>query len=155
MPLAATVIHAVSSAPLSVTSMTPPRGIAAAAIRHRFRISLTLFLGTRSGGTFHSSSARSPPKRPRATAAASPVSIERPGRTGGPESQPAKLQTRRSLPGAFLDEIERKAAHFRVLLLVEHLKAIDNGANRADHIVTDAGAKKRGEVEGVEGQTPS
>jgi hypothetical protein len=40
----------------------------------------------------------------------------------------------------------------RVLLLVEHLKAIDNGANRADHIMTDAGAKKRGEVEGVEGK---
>jgi len=78
-----------------------------------------------------------------------------PGRTGGPESQPAKLQTRRGLPSAFFDEIERKAAKFRVLLLVEHLKAIDNGANRADHIVTDSGAKKRGEVEGVEGRHDS
>jgi hypothetical protein len=54
--------------------------------------------------------------------------------------------------GAYLDEIERKAAKFRVLL-VEHLKSIDDGANRANHIMTDAGAKKRGEVEGSRANT--
>jgi phage FluMu protein gp41 len=81
------------------------------------------------------------------------ASIDRgPGRTGSPESQAAKLQARRSLLGAFLDEIEGKAAHFRVILLVKDLKPIDDRANWADHIMANPGAKQRGKVERVEGK---
>ena len=129
--------------------MMPPRGIAAAAIRQRFQDKLNLVLWHQnpghSPGEFHPLAAKQAPRDLFRIAG-----VDRsPGRTRRSESQAAKLQTRRSLLGAFLDEIEGKAAHFRVILFFEDLKTIDDRANRADHIMADAGTKQRGKVKRV------
>src|SRR5262249_37626614 len=50
-----------------------------------------------------------------------------------------------------LDKIEREALGLGVAVLFQHFEPIDDGASRADQIVTDARAQKRSEVERFEG----
>src|SRR5262249_59055357 len=48
-------------------------------------------------------------------------------------------------------KIEREALGLGVAVLFQHFEPIDDGASRADQIVTDARAQKRSEVERFEG----
>src|SRR5262249_17860428 len=70
---------------------------------------------------------------------------------GGAEGDAAELQPRRSRPGALLDKIEREALGLGVAVLFQHFEPIDDGASRADKIVTAARAQQRSEVERFEG----
>ena len=71
-------------------------------------------------------------------------------RAGGSERQPAELQLGRRHGGALLDEVESEAPHLGVFLLVEDFETVDDGADRADHVVADSGTQKGREVEGIE-----
>ena len=72
---------------------------------------------------------------------------------GGPlgarraESKAAELQTRRGFIGAGFDQRERMAAHLGIFFLFEHLKAIDDGAYRRDHVMAHARGKESREIE--------
>ena len=72
------------------------------------------------------------------------------GRTRGAKGQSAKLQPRRSGPRALFDEVERKAAHFGVLLVLQHFKSVDDRADRADDVVTNPRAQQRRKIERIE-----
>jgi hypothetical protein len=70
-------------------------------------------------------------------------------------AEPAKPKARRQNcrragrhARALAHEIERDLAHLAVLVLVEHLEAVDDGADRADQVVADAAGDERREVEG-------
>ena len=73
----------------------------------------------------------------------------RAGRTRRAKRQAAELQPRRGGLGALADQIEREFAIFRLGIVVEHLKPIDDGANRTDEIVADPRTQQRREFEGV------
>src|SRR5208337_2296413 len=68
-------------------------------------------------------------------------------RAGRPEGEPAELEARRGRNRAFLDEVHGDGAHVRVLLAVEHFEAVDDRPDRADHIMADPRAEKRGQIE--------
>ena len=75
----------------------------------------------------------------------------RAGRSRRPERQAAELQSRRSGLGALADQIERKFAIFRLGIVVENLKPIDDGADRTDEIVANPRTQQRGKFKGVGG----
>ena len=77
----------------------------------------------------------------------------RAGRSGGPERQPAELQSCRGSLGALADQIEGKFAIFRLRIVVEHLKPIDDGAHRTDEIVTNPRTQQRSQFERIGGGT--
>ena len=72
------------------------------------------------------------------------------GRTGGAEGEAAELQAGRGAARAFLDEVEREAAHVLVLLVLQNFEAVDDRADGADHVMADARAQKGGEIERIE-----
>ncbi len=76
-------------------------------------------------------------------------------RSGRPERQAAELQPRRSGLGALADQIERKFAIFRLRVVVEDLKPIDDGADRTDEIMANPRTQQRRQFEGVGGGTGS
>src|ERR1700678_1475267 len=51
---------------------------------------------------------------------------------------------------ALLDQLDCDLAHRGVVLVLQHLESIDDGANRADYVVADAGAEQSREVRGFE-----
>ena len=69
------------------------------------------------------------------------------------ECQPTELQPGRRRPGALADQIEREIAILRLRIVVEHLKPIDDRADRADEIVADARTQQRCKLEGIGGGT--
>ena len=73
----------------------------------------------------------------------------RAGRAGRAECEAAELQPRRRGLGALADQIEREFAIFRLGIVVEHLKPVDDGADRADEIVANPRAQQRREFEGI------
>jgi hypothetical protein len=77
------------------------------------------------------------------------------GRSGRPERQAAELQPRRSGLGALADQIERKFAVFRLRIVVEDLKPIDDGPDRTDQIMANPRTQQRRQFEGVGGGTGS
>ena len=74
----------------------------------------------------------------------------RAGGARGPEGEAAELQPGGGRLGALLDKLGGEGAHFGVLLVFEHFEPVDDRANRADHVVADARAEKRGQIESVE-----
>ena len=112
VPLAATVIRPRSSPPVSVTSIPAARnGGAGDKAEVEDQLDLIFWQQERRHipGEFRPLSAKQAARHLFRVAG-----IDRsPGRARRPERQTAKLQTRRRLLGAFLDEIEGKAAHFR------------------------------------------
>jgi len=62
------------------------------------------------------------------------------------------LQARRGLSGALLDEVERKRLRLLVVVVLEHLEAVDDRADRTDQIVADTRAQQCRKVEGFEGR---
>src|SRR5690606_11648931 len=68
-------------------------------------------------------------------------------RTRRAEGDAGELQPRRRLVRAFLDEVERALFHRLVLLVLENLEAVDDGADRTDDIVTDARTQERRKIE--------
>jgi hypothetical protein len=75
----------------------------------------------------------------------------RAGRAGGAEGDAAELQLGGSRAGALSDEVERKVLGFGVLALLQHFQAVDDRAHRADQVVADARAEKRGKIERLQG----
>src|ERR1700722_19793220 len=138
--------------PPSVGSIViePPRGMVPTATSSMFNKSLTRFFGSNSRGRFHTIVVLSSPNSPRATFSASPRSIWAPAARAA-ECKPAELQFGRGLIRALLDQIESENLGFLVLVLVHDFEAVDDGADRADQVVADAGAQQRGQIEGADG----
>jgi hypothetical protein len=78
---------------------------------------------------------------------ASPRSICAPADPAAPNAEAAELQSCGGGLGALADQIEREIAVFGLRVVVEHLKPIDDGANRADEIVTDSRTQQCREFE--------
>jgi len=71
------------------------------------------------------------------------------GGAGGTEGEAAELQPRRGRLGALADQVQREFAILRLFGIVKDLEPIDDGADRADEIVTYPLAEQRGEFEHV------
>src|SRR5947209_1158428 len=101
-PLASTVIAVSSPSPVTMTRITPPRGIAAAAMRQRLSASFTLFFGMRTRAACHSSLVRSSTRSPRATCSASPVSIAAPAEPAAPKASRQNCSRAEAVRALFL-----------------------------------------------------
>ncbi len=78
----------------------------------------------------------------------------RTGRARGAEGEPAELQAGGRGARALLDEVEREGFGLLVVvLLLEHLEPVDDGAGRTDQVVAHPRAQERGKIEGVEGDS--
>ena len=131
--------------------MTPPRGMADCAIRQRLSSSLTLFLAANWRGGFHASvGAFAGDDAARHRLGVAGVD-RRPQRARGAEGEPAELQPRRGGGGALLDQIGRHRTHLGVFFVLQHLEAVDDRADRRDHVVANPRAQQRGEVHRGEG----
>jgi hypothetical protein len=69
------------------------------------------------------------------------------GRAGGTEREARELQTRGSLLGDIANHVQSVGLGLGVIVLVENLKAVVDGADGADHIVADLARDQRGEFE--------
>ena len=69
------------------------------------------------------------------------------------ERQAAELQAGRGGLGALANQIEGEIAVLRLGIVVEHLKPIDDGADRTDEIVANPRTQQRGEFQGIGGGT--
>jgi hypothetical protein len=74
-------------------------------------------------------------------------------RSRSAKRQAAELQSCGGGLGALADQIEREIAVFGLRIVVKHLKPIDDGAHRADEIVTDARTQQRRKFEGIGSRT--
>ena len=77
------------------------------------------------------------------------LGARRPGRA---ERNAAELQFRRGRARALLDQIEREFLGRLVLLFLEHLEPVHDGADRADEVVAHARAQQGGEIERFDGR---
>ena len=116
-----------------------------------FSSSLTRFFGSSTRGRFQASLVLSSSRKPRAIFSASPEIDLRAGGAGRAESDAAELQLGGRRAGALLDQVERKGLGRLVLFLLQHFEAVDDRADRADQVMTDARAQQRGKVERFDG----
>jgi len=150
VPVAETLMPIVSPAPTGSTVSWPPRGIAWPAISSMLSSSLTRFLAKRTRGRFQvilvfsSSRSRAKSFRHRRCRSAN-------RRNRGAEGDPAELQFGGGSVGAFLDQFEREGLGFLVLVFGQNFQSVDDGANRADQVVTDPRAQQGGEIERFNG----
>jgi hypothetical protein len=77
----------------------------------------------------------------------------RPRRSRRAEGDAGELQARRRRLGALLDELEREGLHRRVVLILQDLEAVDDGADGIDHVVAHTRAQEGRKIEGVEVET--
>ena len=71
----------------------------------------------------------------------------RAGRTGSAEGEAGELQPGRSLLGDIADDVQRVGLALGVLVLVENLEAVVDGADGIDHVVADLAGDQRGKLE--------
>ena len=71
------------------------------------------------------------------------------GGAGRAEGETAELEAGGGGLGALANQVERELAIFRLGVVVEHFEPIDDGAHRADEIMTDPRAQERREFERI------
>ena len=69
------------------------------------------------------------------------------GRPGGAEGEAGELQPRGGLLRDVADDVERVVLGLRVVVLVEDLRAVVDGADGTDHVVADLARDQRRELE--------
>ena len=142
----------VSPSPTGSTVSVPPRGMVCPPIISMLSSSLTRFFGSSTRGRFQVSLVFSSSMKPRAIFSASPRSICAPAEPAAPNASRQNCKRAEAVAGALLDEVERECLGLLVLVLLEHLEAVDDRADRADQVVADARAQERREIEGFEGE---
>ena len=148
-PAAVTRKLIVSPSPIGSIVSVPPRGIVCCAMTSMFSSSLTRFFGSSSRGKFQvmrDLAVLDVAARHGLRVAEIDLRARRSRRA---ERQAAELQPRRGGLGALADQIEREIAVFGLWIVVEHLKPIDDGADRTDEIVTDPRTQQRRQFEGI------
>ncbi len=73
----------------------------------------------------------------------------RPRRARRAKRQAAELQPRRRRRRAFLDEVERDLPHFGVLFLFQHFQTVDDRSDRTDHVMANARASQRRQIQTI------
>ena len=129
------------------TSICPPRGRAVTALATRLSSSLTLSLAIWPGD-------RAPDELVLALghqAAADLLGGGKldlgAGRAGGAEGEPGELQARGGLLGDIPYDVEGVGLGLGIVVLVEDLQAIVDGADGIDHVVADLAGDQGGELE--------
>ena len=148
-PAAVTRKLIVSPSPTGSTVSVPPRGIVCCAMTSMFSSSLTRFFGSSSRGKFQAMRDLAVlDMAARHVLRVAEIDL-RARRSGRAERQAAELQPRRGGLGALANQIEREFAVFGLRIVVEHLKPIDDRADRADEIVADPRTQQRRQLEGI------
>ena len=70
-----------------------------------------------------------------------------PAEPAAPKAKRGELQAGRGLLGDVADDVQGVGLRLRVVVLVEDLEAVVDGADRADHVVADLARDERGELE--------
>ena len=141
-----------SPCPTGSTVMLPPRGMVPAARISMLRSSFTRFFGNRTRGSFQVSFVFSSSIMPRATLSASPVSIEAPAEPAAPNAIRQNCSRAEAVVALFLMSSSAKCG-LLVGVVLHHLDAVDDRADRADQVVADPRAQQRREIERLEGTT--